>query len=60
MREGLHAPARGCLLATVEFAQINNVALKNPLTPDAAISDNAPAGMFFVILATFLTAQKQG
>jgi hypothetical protein len=60
MREEFHGPAPGCFLATVEFAQIQNMALKNAPARDAAIFDNAPVGMFFAILATFLAAQKHG
>ena len=58
MGEEFHGPAPGRFLATVEFAQIEDVALKNASAHDAAVFDNAPVGMFLAILATFLAAQK--
>lgn len=60
MREEFHGPAPGCLLAAVEFAQIEDVALKDAPANDAAVFDNAPVRMLLTILAAFLTAQKHG
>jgi hypothetical protein len=48
----------GCLLPTVEFPQIKNVALENPTTGHSAIFDNAPVKMLFTVLKALFASQK--
>ena len=54
----LHGSSPGRLLDTVEFPQIEDVALQDAPVRDATILDNAPVLVHLAILATFLASQK--
>ncbi len=58
MGKKFYGSAPRCFLATVEFAQIEDLTLENASADDAAIFNNVPVRMFFAILVTFLAAQK--
>ncbi len=58
MVKQFHRSAPRCFLATIEFPQIEHVALKNAPSHNAAVFNNAPVKMLLAILAAFLAAQK--
>jgi hypothetical protein len=48
----------GSLLATVEFSEIENMALENPAAGNPPVFDDAPVMVLFAILVAFFAAKK--